>query len=579
MKKLRFSFSALVALFLFGILSTAVLAAPPASVSGIVSGPVDETTIKVTWNKATGATGYNVWWDGTKVVDNQDVLVYVATGVMPGEKHKFEIEAVNADGPSKKVVIDAILGLNQDFEGKDSTPVGHINSNQTGFGTSVNDGSTAGAVVKSKDMVDNKGNDGTHKTHGDYQNNTNSCASCHQTHTSSAGKLLFKDGTQATCTSCHDGTLGFYDVFGTGHDAGAGAGTFGGDPIDGNASSHMANGTVAVKAAPGGNKNATTGSWASDFTCASCHSPHGSFSDRLLKVDPNGMASTKKELGGNLQENVGALALSVSAPITDTAVNALGKNTSAVFKYVTIGAGENADPASLFYKDPNAKDGTYALIIYYKEGAAWTQGTLLKVGNTGLPALTGAQYNGEKGYVVFTNPIDPSTINANIAKPYIMKFTFASKGIDAATGVDVKETTGVASGDSQGFCLACHTDYKGGKGYESAWDKNDKIWAHSISGSGRTCVTCHYSHGTDVSIMKDALGRDLAKVEADFKAQGIADADAKEKAREYMVDKNVSSALKKYTNMTSCWACHNSTRSDQFVDSPRDLDHPTGMPK
>jgi len=576
MKKLRISFSALVALFLFGILSTAVLAAPPASVSKIESAPVGETGIKVTWPAVAGATGYNVYWENALVVDNQNVLVYEATNIIPGQKYKFEIEAVNADGTSEKVVIDAILGLNQNFTGKDTTPVENINSNQTGFGTADNSGGSAKSVVKSMDMVDNKGNDGTHKTHGDYQNNTNSCASCHQTHTASAGMLLFKNGTQATCTSCHDGTLGFYDVFAVGHDSGAG--TFGGDPIDGNASSHMANGTVSVKAAPGGNKNGTdTKTWASDFTCASCHSPHGSFSDRLLKVDPNGMASAKKEVGGNLQENVGALALSVSAPITDTVVNGLSKNTSAVLKYVTLDGSEFDDPTSPFYKDQNAKDGgKNALIIYYKEAANnWVRGVMLNTGNTFNPTLTGAQYNPDGGYVLFTNTIDPATVAANIAKPYIIKFEFEDKGL-TDVGIMEKKTIKVKSGDSQGFCLSCHTDYGGGKGYVSKWDDNKKIWAHGMSGTSRTCVTCHFAHGTDVSIMKDATGRTVEQIIADPTSPFFGDAT---KATEYMVDKNVSSALKKYTNMTSCWACHNSSKSGQFVNSPRDPEHPNGMPK
>jgi len=577
MKKLRFSFSALVALFLFGILSTAVLAAPPNSVSKIESAPVGETGIKVTWAAVTGATGYNVWWDGTQVVTGGTDLFYEATGIMPGEKYKFEIEAVNADGPSKKVVIDAILGLNQNFEGKDTTPVERINSNQTGFGTADNSGNSAKSVVKSIKMMDNKGNEATHKTHGDYQNNTNSCASCHQTHTSSGKALLFKDGVQATCTSCHDGTLGFYDVFATGAGAGAGAGTFGGDPHDGNASSHMANGTVAVKAAPGGNKNATSGTWASDFTCASCHSPHGSFSDRLLKVDPNGMASTPAAQGGNLQENVGVFTgTSSSAAVSDTDVPA-GKNASTVLKYVTVAVGENADPASPFYQDPNATDGKYALLVYYKESGSWKPGKLLNTGNTGLPALTAAQYNGDKGYVVFTNALTPSTITANLAKPYVMKFKFKNETDDVATGIEIKETNGIESGDGRGFCLACHTDYKGGGSTQqiSKWDPNEKFYGHNTNDTNRACVSCHFSHGTDVSIMKDAKGKTVAELVDDPTSAYYGDED---EAIKYMVDKNVSSALKKYTNMTSCWACHNSSKAGQFINSPRDPNHPTGMP-
>ena len=186
------------------------------------------------------------------------------------------------------------------------------NANKTGVGVSINDGSAVfnkdGTlvapnlnVIKSTDMnfkfdingvavLSTPGAIGVQRTHGEYQNNTNSCASCHQTHTGASKALLFKNGVYYTCTACHDGTLGFYNVF-----AASSAGTFGGT-VAGHASVHMADGSMKTMAAPGGNR---TGkdidlndlvNWTSEFTCASCHSPHGSYSDRLLNYNPNGMA-------------------------------------------------------------------------------------------------------------------------------------------------------------------------------------------------------------------------------------------------------------------------------------------------
>ncbi|GAB6156055.1 hypothetical protein JCM17380_48070 [Desulfosporosinus burensis] len=151
------------------------------------------------------------------------------------------------------------------------------NVNETGKKVNTNDGTSANDVIKATDKPSGK-----QRTHGEYQNNTNSCASCHQTHTGASKKLLFKNGVYYTSTACHDGTLGFYNVF-----ASSSAGTFGGT-MEGHASVHMANGVVKTMSAPGGN---STGkdiedndlvNWTSEFTCASCHSPHGSYSDRLL---------------------------------------------------------------------------------------------------------------------------------------------------------------------------------------------------------------------------------------------------------------------------------------------------------
>jgi predicted CXXCH cytochrome family protein len=139
---------------------------------------------------------------------------------------------------------DVKAGVQTTDTGKDNNIT---NANKSGSGVGTNDGSTVGQVLKSTGL---KKADGTHnqRTHGEYMNNTNSCASCHQTHTGASAGLLFKDGEYATCTACHDGTLGFYNVM-TGSNS---AGTFGGTH-DGNMSAHLANGTVKLSAAPGGN--------------------------------------------------------------------------------------------------------------------------------------------------------------------------------------------------------------------------------------------------------------------------------------------------------------------------------------
>ena len=187
--------------------------------------------------------------------------------------------------------------VNSPFNPATDTDNSLSNVNETGKNVNTNNGTTVDDVIKAVDDTLKFNQDGSRvetgkqRIHGEYQNNTNSCASCHQTHTGASENLLFKNGVYYTCTACHDGTLGFYNVF-----ASSSAGTFGGTE-EGHASVHMANGSMKVKASPGGNSTGKDiegndlANWTSEFTCASCHSPHGSYSDRLLNNNPNGIAT------------------------------------------------------------------------------------------------------------------------------------------------------------------------------------------------------------------------------------------------------------------------------------------------
>jgi predicted CXXCH cytochrome family protein len=119
--------------------------------------------------------------------------------------------------------------------------------------------------------VDNFGNKSTHKTHGNFQNNTNSCANCHSTHNGENEFLLMKSGGYDLCMSCHDGTMGFYNV-----KVGSGAGTF--NESHESSSMHNVDSGLQIGSAPGAWNNTSTG----ELECSSCHNPHGSANDRLL---------------------------------------------------------------------------------------------------------------------------------------------------------------------------------------------------------------------------------------------------------------------------------------------------------
>ncbi|RHW37346.1 hypothetical protein D1B31_16410 [Neobacillus notoginsengisoli] len=129
--------------------------------------------------------------------------------------------------------------------------------------------------------IDNNGQVNQHKTHGNFQNNTNSCANCHSTHQANGKSLVKFQNTESNlCMSCHDGTLGFYDV-----KKNSGAGVF--NSSHESASMHNV-GTVAINAAPGALDNKV----GDTMQCSSCHNPHGSTNDRLLRNEVAGLTIT-----------------------------------------------------------------------------------------------------------------------------------------------------------------------------------------------------------------------------------------------------------------------------------------------
>lgn len=286
-------------------------------------------------------------------------------------------------------------------------------------------------------IVKNDGTYGTHQTHGNFQNNTNSCGNCHSTHQGDTATLLkFESAEYDLCVSCHDGTLGFYNV-----KQGSGAGTFGDFEENSHESLTMHNvqGQTKIDAAPGAlaeNEEA--------LTCSSCHNPHGTNNDRLLKSTINGLAYTTARVDLEL----------------------------------------DLDPA---YETFNASTGGNGLKI--------------KV---------------SKGLTDSTN-----------------KTTYSD------------------------FCATCHTDYLGKSGEQNVAGH----YGHTTNSSsqGRNCGSCHYAHGTDISLLKDTVGRtiDYYINEAGWE---------EEVAKDYMRDISASgSSLKKYTNMAVCYTCHTSSHSEEIV--------------
>jgi predicted CXXCH cytochrome family protein len=294
--------------------------------------------------------------------------------------------------------------------------------------------------------INNSGDQSTHKTHGNFQNNTNSCANCHSTHNGEDEYLLKFQGTETDlCLSCHDGTMGFYNV-----NTASGAGVFN----SAHKSSSMHNvGTVKLGAAPGAFSNHST----TELECSSCHNPHGSVNDRLL---------SEKVLDG------------------------------ALFAFTTT--------------------------------------------------------NGQKV------PVAAGTKTINLELTNDPEYQ-AINDITGTGGLKITKSNGpLGSNDKifySQFCSACHDDFLAKRSTGRPGDTAHYTHTTNSSSAGRNCASCHYAHGSDVTILKDASGKTIADYMKPVD-QGGKGWD-QEKAEAYMKDVSMKgSQLKKYTNMAVCLSCH-----------------------
>ncbi|MEH7304000.1 cytochrome c3 family protein [Neobacillus drentensis] len=330
--------------------------------------------------------------------------------------------------------------------------------------------------------VDNFGNTNTHKTHGNFQNNTNACANCHSTHNGENEMLVMKSSEYELCMSCHDGTMGFYDVTKASE-----AGIIGSHEMS--ASMHSVDSDLAVSAAPGALVNKSTAT----FECSSCHNPHGSANDRLLNETVAG-----KQYGGNYNVTI------VGYTETITKLNSVPVGTKAIKLNLV------EDPA---YADINSATGLSGLKIYKSSG-------------------------------IYNKPADGLTQ----AQVYDYKLNYSE------------------------FCASCHDDYM--KNRENGPRADGVHYTHTTNSTkqGRSCTACHYAHGTDITLLRDTAGKTITDLQKPVADGGKAWTEAQAKAYMKDVSKSGSSALKRFTNMAVCWACHQSTH--QIANTPGTTNYP-----
>ncbi|WP_066315039.1 cytochrome c3 family protein [Bacillus sp. FJAT-29814] len=565
MSKTKLSFSLVLALFLVGILATGAFAKSPFGFEAVQNGSVFDVAFKGLSTDAAGTEFTVTLRDAANaVVETKDITTaadktgsYTTPTLTEGARYTVELAYKSA--PTVVVASTSVLVGNYSNAIIDTSKVDHstnlMNANETGF---------EGLSKKRSGQ----------KMHGSYQNNTNSCASCHQTHTGEDHYLLFRDGTYSTCAACHDGTMGANSVFG----APTNAGTFGGSHAN-NMSVHLSDGSVDIKAAPGGN-HSDTGKWAEEFTCASCHNPHGSDSTRLLKADPAGWIKTENAItsgktNGGMKFTNRSIYEKASLPTSNVGDYILVRQTL---------ADQAAVDANVFFKRAAVPAGSVVISTYkwdYKgkkyieDSSLWIRSdggrpavdTQLKAGADVKKPTADFVFVWKDGFAYSKNSdttaasIDSATFLIGSA---IDKVSNNYDFFDSAASTYVKDS-GVQMSK---FCASCHTDYLSAT-YSNETGVYTTAHRHQTDTDRLTCVRCHYAHGTDATIMKDSLDRGLTELTvagAPFdpaKYAGDATA-AKAAATDYLKDPNPSSALKRYTGMSVCFGCHDgSIASDE----------------
>jgi hypothetical protein len=569
----------------------------------------------------TDATSHSV--DVTKALGNIQVgtlydFVLTSGGQVVGEKF-----GVLTNGHNYRLAYTAVPGDKITYNNPDGTAVtldikgsGLANSNHTG--------------------ADSKKKSGQ-KTHGFYQNNTNSCAVCHQTHTSDdngagsgSSNLLMKDGVYSTCSACHDGTTGAYNAFekADAEVAKSIVGTFN-VTMDGqtgthNGSLHDADGSLKLTAAPGG--NITAGSkFDSSFDCASCHNPHGggSLNENNLNQDPLGwgtvvyngtpgtvlpnvfgksVTTTKDNEYGKLYQNP-TIYTQDQVDAANAVKDSKGKPapvqlSSAPYIFVMNTAGvdlsaldqTNATQKTEYYylnRDGYVSGKPILMTYRWQKGgyvpdfSLWLQeksypfkaDTALYSDDWANLSLTSANNYNDTAKDITRATGDTTAVNVVWKDGFAWGPGVANvKSIQVSLGVDVETTSDIKtlydeelptyipdSGvEMSKYCASCHTDYLSTTRNVST-GVYTQAHRHMTLADETNCIRCHFGHGTDATIMGDAN-------DINFQSNP-------EKTLDYFKDVNASSALKRYTGMTVCYACHG--QGEQFLGNPNNETDPT----
>ncbi|MBO0961416.1 hypothetical protein J1P26_17050 [Neobacillus sp. MM2021_6] len=436
MSKIRISLSTIMTLILVSLFSivASAAAAPNAGIPVVTSSNSvllgQDYTLTWTKNGSNNVDNYKIIWDGGDVVtlDNA-TLSYTVTAPSLGV-HRYEIWAAattNGDSQHYRGTVEVVKG---------------------------------DKVVKLPESVNNEiGNDGnpmTHNnTHGNFQNNTASCANCHSAHNGGNDMLLKYQSTELDmCMSCHDGTMGFYNV-----EVESSAGVFDFDGSHKSSSMHNVRSDVKIGQAPGAVTNVSTG----ELECSSCHNPHGSVNDRLIseKVQTGAGTTTTVAWAGDANIGVKQIALNL---IEDPAYADFNASTSGIKIMKAKGASTSTEITNYSKFCASCHDSYFAS----RSGGKVTKTTDPLHGYTHSTNSGSAGRNCASCHYSHGTSIDTMKDSAGLTvADYVAKGwdqTKAEAYMENVTGTYDKTTNGYTTNPSSALkkytnnavCLACH---------------------------------------------------------------------------------------------------------------------------
>ena len=108
----------------------------PSTPAGLSAGAVTSSSVALSWNPVSGATGYNLYQNGAKVQSVTGASA-TATGLSASTSYQFQVTATNAAGESAKSA--AVTGTTSDSGGGGGTVPKHA---VTGYWQNFNNGAT-----------------------------------------------------------------------------------------------------------------------------------------------------------------------------------------------------------------------------------------------------------------------------------------------------------------------------------------------------------------------------------------------------------------------------------------------------
>jgi hypothetical protein len=339
--------------------------------------------------------------------------------------------------------------------------------------------------------------------HRNFCADTNSCASCHMAHTAPGEQFLFQTSAYNTCSACHfDETTNTYNIL---------LGSPGGRFFDSDfimaeervgVSFHLATGAKKAGQAPGADYS-LAGWWENEFSCSSCHAPHGSYSSRLLQVNPNGRTAR-------------------FGPVP------LQCDDDGYYRPEGF-----ADKIPWIYYNPDTELFTdYGVVVRNKSGNLVRDDIFIHY---------------ERGYVELAEAAEgPYTIA--FSQAMIVDIQIENRGTE-------NEVITYRSGIVR-FCTACHPGYlenREGINYtvhelfehrinmnvtEAVYSPSDERFKLEIDRSNNekrlVCLSCHFAHGTDAALMLD---RNFEKIKTEENASS-------------------STCILRFGGREACFVCH-----------------------